>query len=380
VSLALRSSQLLAAEGKGAERHLCYTLLVLLASAVGLSGCFVPLEQGARMERDIAALDAQVYTLANKQREQEEQLHSREQEADRQIAQVAEAMQRFDQLTRRADADFLVQLDEMIRQLSELRGQVEVALHGLEQSRRRADTTEEQLTARLDSLDERIDELGSARTQSPAVATGRAVDAAAAEPASPEAGTGEARPPQFPERKDELYRFAYSKLQSGQPELARQAFELFLAKWPDDSYSDNAKYWIGECYYVQKDYKRAIIAFDEVVNRWPDGDKADDALLKLGFSFFSLRDFDPATAFLEEFLERFPQSHLVPKAQDKLAEIPEARKRPPPEPQPEPTGSSEPGGDEEPSPPAELTDGKPADAADGTAAQADGDAEDAGGS
>jgi tetratricopeptide (TPR) repeat protein len=57
---------------------------------------------------------------------------------------------------------------------------------------------------------------------------------------------------------------------------------------PDSEYAGNAQYWIGECYYTQRDYARALEAFNKVIERYPKGQKVPDALLKVGFSLTAL--------------------------------------------------------------------------------------------
>ena len=58
----------------------------------------------------------------------------------------------------------------------------------------------------------------------------------------------------------------------------------FLTRFPDHTLAPNAKYWLGETYYVRKDYPQAIRVFADAYKQAPKGPKGPDNLLKLGLS------------------------------------------------------------------------------------------------
>ena len=60
-------------------------------------------------------------------------------------------------------------------------------------------------------------------------------------------------------------------------------------RYPNDPLAGNAQYWLGETYYVRKDYKNAAAAFAEGYQKYPKGPKAADDLLKLGMSLGNAR-------------------------------------------------------------------------------------------
>ena len=62
------------------------------------------------------------------------------------------------------------------------------------------------------------------------------------------------------------------------------AFKQFLQSYPQSSLADSAQYWLGESYYVTRDFQSAAASFQTVLDRWPDSRKAPDALLKLGYT------------------------------------------------------------------------------------------------
>ena len=62
----------------------------------------------------------------------------------------------------------------------------------------------------------------------------------------------------------------------------------FIQRYPNDSLAGNAQYWLGETYYVRKDYNNAAAVFAEGYQKYPKGGKAADNLLKLGMALGQL--------------------------------------------------------------------------------------------
>ena len=66
-------------------------------------------------------------------------------------------------------------------------------------------------------------------------------------------------PKKAPAGEREEYRHAYDLLMTERriPE-AIDAFESFLAKYPDGRYADNAQFWLAEAHYAHNDLDGAI--------------------------------------------------------------------------------------------------------------------------
>src|SRR3984957_14944736 len=65
------------------------------------------------------------------------------------------------------------------------------------------------------------------------------------------------------------YQAAFGLLKDGQYDGAIAAFGKFLATYPDSPLADNAQYWLGEAYYVNKSFPEAQNAFQRVVDKYP---------------------------------------------------------------------------------------------------------------
>jgi tol-pal system protein YbgF len=84
------------------------------------------------------------------------------------------------------------------------------------------------------------------------------------------------------------YNYAYGLLIQANYPAAEQAMRAFVQKYPKDPLAGNAQYWLGETFYVRKDYGNAATAFAQGYEKYPKGPKAADDLLKLGMSLTAL--------------------------------------------------------------------------------------------
>jgi tol-pal system protein YbgF len=119
----------------------------------------------------------------------------------------------------------------------------------------------------------------------------------------------------------ELYREAFETYQRGDMEGARKKFEAFLKQYPNTDLSDNAQFWIGETFYVKKDFERAILEYEKAIVKYPEGDKVPAAILKQAFSFLELGDRTNAKNLLRRVMERYPQSEQAETAKKRLETI-----------------------------------------------------------
>jgi tol-pal system protein YbgF len=118
------------------------------------------------------------------------------------------------------------------------------------------------------------------------------------------------------------YQAAFGLLKDGQYDRAIAAFGKFLIVYPASQLADNAQYWLGEAYYVNKSYNEAQAAFQRVVDKYPQSRKRPDALLKIGFCQYELKQWEPAKGTLSQVATQFsdtPAGHLAQQRLDKMA-------------------------------------------------------------
>ena len=121
--------------------------------------------------------------------------------------------------------------------------------------------------------------------------------------------------------KEKAYSAAYQIFQEGLYSKARTEFQNFLASYPDSEYSDNAQFWIGECYFFEKKYESAVLEYEKVTKNYPNGNKVPYALLKQGLSFLKLGDKTSAKLLLQEVIKNYPNTSQARIARSNLQEI-----------------------------------------------------------
>lgn len=118
-----------------------------------------------------------------------------------------------------------------------------------------------------------------------------------------------------------LYKEAYEACHRGDLDGSRRKFEAFLKQYPNTELSDNAQFWIGETYYLKKDYERAILEYEKAMVKYPEGDKIPSALFKQALAFLELGDRTNARNLLRRVIEKYPQSDQAEIARKKLETI-----------------------------------------------------------
>jgi tol-pal system protein YbgF len=120
------------------------------------------------------------------------------------------------------------------------------------------------------------------------------------------------------ETPEGLYARAKQLFDKGEYENARALFRSFLKQYPKSKNADNAQFWLGEIYYREKWYEKAILEYQKVIENHPNGNKTPSALLKQGFAFSSLGDKANARLILKELIRKFPDSNEAKIANKKL--------------------------------------------------------------
>jgi tol-pal system protein YbgF len=234
---------------------------------------------------------------------------------------------------------FVVTTDAVSQAADPAVARLEVRLVELEQELRATTGRIEEMNFRLRRLGERLDKLvadvdyrltraGAAPPPAPPAEAGAAGGGApmvlGRMPKSElEARRGELdaskRPPSAEEAAEpggvlpegtprEQYAYGFGLMRKANYDEAEAAFKEFLAAHPDDPLADNARYWLGETYYVRGDYARAAETFLEGYQGNKAGPKAPDTLLKLGMSLAALGKNKEACATYGELKRTLPDA------------------------------------------------------------------------
>lgn len=134
------------------------------------------------------------------------------------------------------------------------------------------------------------------------------------------AGEAVMRPP-LNDPKD-LYERALANLRSGAYSGAQTDFEQMLTRFPAHKLSGNAQYWLGETFYVRRQFKQAAEAFLAGYTTYQQSTKAPDSLLKLGMTLAAMGEKKTSCDAFKELAVKFPQA---PQAVTKRAQIEKSR-------------------------------------------------------
>lgn len=119
-----------------------------------------------------------------------------------------------------------------------------------------------------------------------------------------------------------MYDMAFNALKGSDYPKAINGFKSFVQAYPSSPLASNAQYWLGEAYYVTREYPNAITAFQKVTTQWPDSRKVPDALVKIGFTQAALGKNGEARVTLEDVVRRYPGSEAAQLATDRLKRMP----------------------------------------------------------
>ena len=121
-----------------------------------------------------------------------------------------------------------------------------------------------------------------------------------------------------PEDEKASYDLAFQSLKDLKYADAAEQFQNFLENFPQSDYADNAQYWLGESYYVTRNYDIALEAFQNLLGTYPDSPKIADGLLKIGYTHYELKQWDQARAALTQVQEQYSGTTLARLAGSRL--------------------------------------------------------------
>ena len=101
---------------------------------------------------------------------------------------------------------------------------------------------------------------------------------------------------------------------------AIKKFNALLAENNNNNLSDNAQYWIGECYYHMKLYSKAATGFGNVLN-YKNSNKIDSAILMRGKAYKHLGRKSDAIAQFRTLVTNYPRSSYTKRARELISDL-----------------------------------------------------------
>lgn len=210
-------------------------------------------------------------------------------ELGRQQADMEQRLSRVEQ-GQRTNLDQQNQLEALRQEVARLRGQLEVQLNEMSQTRRQ----QKELSAALDTRLKQFEPVQVAiddRTFSVDQSEKRAYDAA-------------------------LDQFRASDFKG-----AISGFQSFLKTYPDSPYRPQVLYWLGGAQYASGEFKASIGTLEQLAGKYPDNARVPDALLILGNAQADAGDRKSARETFRSIGERYPGTPASGAAKERMAAL-----------------------------------------------------------
>jgi tol-pal system protein YbgF len=192
-------------------------------------------------------------------------------------------------------ADMSTQIEALKQEVANLKGDLEVATHGLE-------TAQQRQKDLYTDTDTRLRKLEGGATPTPANGA----------PANP--------PPQPVVEEKDVKAFAEADAlsKSAKHKEAFAAFDSFLKEYPSSKLAPDALYGMGYSQFALKNYKSSIATQQKVVDLHPDSPKVPDAMYNMANSQIQLGQVTNAKKTLRSLIEKHPNAEIIPSAQKRL--------------------------------------------------------------
>ncbi|MGE0801189.1 MAG: tol-pal system protein YbgF [Lautropia sp.] len=210
-------------------------------------------------------------------------------ELGRQQLELEQRLSRLEQ-GQRVNIEQQNQLETLRQEVARLRGQVEVQLNELAQTRRQ----QREMTAAIDSRLKQFE---------------------------PVQVTIDDKQVAVDQTEKRTYDAALELFRGSDFKGAASAFQAFQKTYPSSPYRPLALYWQGGAHYANGEYKAAISALDQLASKFPDSPRVPDAMLILGNAQADAGDRKSARETYRSIGERFPNSPASGAARERMAAL-----------------------------------------------------------
>ena len=223
--------------------------------------------------------------------------------------------------TRNSSADIVLQNQVLQQQIAELKGVIEEQNYEIKNLKDKQKLLYIDLDSRLTNIESNPKEISNQtkvniKTQQPLVVE---VDENYGN-ADVNTQVVDTQEPKLSTYQDE-YDIAFAHLRAGRFLVSARAFEDFVQKYPNNELTDNAYYWLGESYYVKRQYPQALSAFQTLTSDFSSSDKAPDSWLKIGYSYFEMDDLVKAEENLQKVIDSYPGTSIARLAKNRLIQL-----------------------------------------------------------
>ena len=223
------------------------------------------------------------------------------QQLDARIAKLEKALSSADadkEQNIRSMLDLQMQLDAMNTELRKVNGQNEELVHNLQDAEKR----QKDFYIDLDTRLRRIEAGGPTANASERVDGTKDVSA-------------------DPLGESHAFEAAYTLYKAENYQNAAVAFRDFLKNYPQSVHEANVQYWMGNSYFLLKDYKNCLNSYEALVSKFQDHPRVAEAMLNIAECQLELKNKTAAKKTLKQLISQFPGSDASDKAKKRLATI-----------------------------------------------------------
>jgi tol-pal system protein YbgF len=197
------------------------------------------------------------------------------------------------------------QIEALKQEVAQLKGDLEVAQHNLENTQTRQKDLYTDTDTRLRRIEGGATPGGSSSSTAPAGASNGA--------------SGGVAPVAAIEEKDvKAFADADALSKSAKHKDAFNAFDAFLKEYPNSKLAPDALYGMGYSQFALKSYKSSIATQQKVIDLHPTSAKVPDAMYSQANSQIQLSQITNAKKTLRSLVEKFPNAEVTPSAQKRL--------------------------------------------------------------
>lgn len=271
------------------------TLFCMILAAGLLAGC--------ASQSDVLILDERLSVMERQNQELQRQNRELQKQLSKEMDRLGKSSKSSESSLRSGYATINADIDAMQQELRLVSGRIEEISHVMDSKLAVYDTN----VKLLEVIQGRINTIEQYLNIDSANGSGKNSSTAGG---SAKAGTDK-----------QMYADAKKAYDNGDLERARQGFLQLLKTYPKSSNADNAQFWIGESYYREKWYEKAILEYQTVIEKYPKGNKVAAAMLKQGMAFLKIGDKSNARLILKELQKKYPKSNEAAIAAKKLTEF-----------------------------------------------------------
>ena len=234
-------------------------------------------------------------------RKQIQQLEARIMKLEQQLTERLADFEGQNKSVVRSLLDLQMQMEVQATELRKLRGQNEELIHSLQDAEKRQKDFYIDLDARLRQF-----ETGGAG----------AIPGSQINPAD-----GSKDVSANPVGENRAFETAYGFYRTENYQSAAIAFRDFLQQFPQSVHEANVYYWMGNAYFLSRDYANSLDGYQNLLGKYPDHPRAPEAMLNMAECQLELKNKTAAIKTLKQLISQFPGSDAADKAKKRLATL-----------------------------------------------------------